>query len=179
MTKQTEDLTPQQRLEQARQVAAEANARAAAAQAAVEKQAHEAQRRRELALAEYDNRVVAEFDFAAETRQVAEARTAYQEAILADPANQAAIAYIGAVRRRAALVSEVHTIKIRQGLVAPDAPTPPAGIEVEPKFLQELVTRAIEDAVQNAWADLMDEREAAREQAGEAAARGETVPPVT
>jgi hypothetical protein len=177
VSKQTE-LTPQQQLEEARRMAAEANARAAAAQAEVERQAHEADARRQKALLEWDKRTVAEFDFAAETRRVAEARDAYRAAILADPVNQAAIAYLEAIRRRAVLQNDVFEIRRRLGEVGPNATPPPAGIEMEPKFLPEQVTRAIEDAVQNAYADMMDEREASREQAGEAAARGETVPPV-
>jgi hypothetical protein len=177
-------LTAQQVLEKARAEAAEAQARAQVAQAAVERQAHEADVRRQKALAEWDQRALDEYDYPVLTREVAETRDAFRQAVLEDPLNQAAIAHMAALRRRVALQQENFDTRRRLGLVSANAQAPsvsgPDGLGIlEAKYLPELMDRILNEAVNNVYADLMDEREADREQAGEAAARGETGSPVT
>jgi hypothetical protein len=166
-------VTTQQTLDEARRAATEAAERAAAAERELERQVAEAQERRQRALQEWDKRYEEEFDYASLTKEIQQTRAEYQAAVLADPVNQAAIRYIGAMRKRAALAEEAHNARKRLGLVPQDSPLPSEHVALAPQYMAENINNLLEQAVHNDWADLIDRLEAERAEYGERAARGE------
>jgi len=152
-------------LDQLQATAATAEARAAKARDAAAGEQHRHNQARQVRLAAHDRQLVADYDDDAAEREVGEARRALEQAILADPVVQAAVAARAAMSTRSLKYGQVSGAATRLGDDAwsiTHGPPSPGHLD-----LRELVGLTIERAASQRAAEVAEAAAAERDRAGD------------